>query len=224
MTWPWQYSRSRSVFNRSIRNDVNMRVFEAAGCGSLLLTNDLTNNGLAELFTDGKHLVTYRSADELLEKLAFYLKHDKAREQIATAGYAEVLARHTYLHRMSQLLRSIESAGIKRNQNGTVATNKPSDLPPSTEPPKPLEQGLTSIVVVTYNQLEYTKLCLESVLQRTDARYELIVVDNGSTDGTLEYLRSIPVAQGHSEPTKPGLPRAANQGIRCPRSADRTAQ
>jgi DUF based on E. rectale Gene description (DUF3880)/Glycosyl transferases group 1 len=35
------YSASRAVFNRSIRNDVNMRVFEALACGSLLLTNDL---------------------------------------------------------------------------------------------------------------------------------------------------------------------------------------
>ena len=31
------YSASRLVFNRSIKNDVNMRVFEAVACGSLLL-------------------------------------------------------------------------------------------------------------------------------------------------------------------------------------------
>ena len=67
------YSASRIVFNRSIRNDVNMRVFEALACGSLLLTNDLADNGQAELFRDGEHLATYADAEELLDRAAFYL-------------------------------------------------------------------------------------------------------------------------------------------------------
>jgi spore maturation protein CgeB len=65
------YSASRIIFNRSVRNDVNMRVFEAAACGSLLVTNDLGENGQEELFRDGVHLVTYRDADELLAKIAY---------------------------------------------------------------------------------------------------------------------------------------------------------
>src|SRR5262249_50802986 len=68
------YSASRLVFNRSIRNDINMRVFEALACGSLLVTNGLADNGLSELFQDGKHLATYASADELLDKMRFYLR------------------------------------------------------------------------------------------------------------------------------------------------------
>ncbi len=56
------YSKSRLVFNRSIKNDVNMRVFEAVACGSLLLTNDLRDNGQDQLFRDGIHLATYRDA------------------------------------------------------------------------------------------------------------------------------------------------------------------
>ena len=36
--WPEVYSAARLVFNRSGGNDVNMRVFEALACGSLLLT------------------------------------------------------------------------------------------------------------------------------------------------------------------------------------------
>ncbi len=35
------YSAARTVFNRSIKNDINMRVFEALASGSLLVTNDL---------------------------------------------------------------------------------------------------------------------------------------------------------------------------------------
>jgi hypothetical protein len=52
------YSAARLLFNRSLKNDVNMRVFEAVACGSLLFKNDLGNNGQDELFRDGVHLAT----------------------------------------------------------------------------------------------------------------------------------------------------------------------
>jgi 2-polyprenyl-3-methyl-5-hydroxy-6-metoxy-1,4-benzoquinol methylase len=98
------YSSARLVFNRSVRNDVNMRVFEALSSGSLLLTNDLRDNGQAEWFRDGVHLVTYQDADEMLDKTAYYLAHDALRERIAAAGLHEVQARHTYRHRMEAVL------------------------------------------------------------------------------------------------------------------------
>jgi GT2 family glycosyltransferase/tetratricopeptide (TPR) repeat protein/2-polyprenyl-3-methyl-5-hydroxy-6-metoxy-1,4-benzoquinol methylase len=102
------YSAARTVFNRSIKNDVNMRVFEAVACGSLLLTNDLSDNGQAELFRDGVHLATFREPEDLLDKIAFYLDREPLRETIAAAGRAEALEKHTYRHRMEQLLRETE--------------------------------------------------------------------------------------------------------------------
>ena len=98
------YSAARIAFNRSIRNDVNMRVFEAVACGSLLMTNDLSDNGLAELFRDGVHLATYREPEDLIDKLAYYLEREPIRERIAAAGRAEAIAKHTYAHRMKTIL------------------------------------------------------------------------------------------------------------------------
>jgi GT2 family glycosyltransferase len=50
-------------------------------------------------------------------------------------------------------------------------------------------EGSASVVVVTYGGLPFTRLCLETVLAHGDeADFELIVVDNGSSDGTPEYL------------------------------------
>ena len=49
-----------------------------------------------------------------------------------------------------------------------------------------------SIVVLTYNNLELNKFCIESVLEKTAyPNYELIVLDNASTDGTVEYLNEV---------------------------------
>lgn len=100
------YSESRIVFNRSIKNDINMRVFEALSCGSLLLTNNLDRNGLSELFTDGIHYVSYRGKRDLLKKAAYYLSHEDEREAIARTGMVEALNHHTYSHRMKRLIET----------------------------------------------------------------------------------------------------------------------
>jgi GT2 family glycosyltransferase len=51
---------------------------------------------------------------------------------------------------------------------------------------------VASIVVVTHNGLPFTVLCLESLLANTEGpEYEVVVVDNGSVDGTGSYLRGL---------------------------------
>jgi FkbM family methyltransferase len=121
------YSASHIIFNRSLRNDINMRVFEALSCGSLLLTNDLRDNGQEELFQDGLHLATYRDANELLEKIKYYLLRKEARERIAATGREQVLARHTYQHRMAYVLEEVER---KLNGGAKLGQRQHQDLQP----------------------------------------------------------------------------------------------
>src|SRR5205814_10560386 len=101
-------SASRVVLNLSISSDVNMRVFEALACGSLLVTDDLAGHGLERLFTAGQHLVVYEDFEELLEKVNYYLEHEDERERIAATGMREVVANHTYSLRMDVLLDHIK--------------------------------------------------------------------------------------------------------------------
>lgn len=435
------FSASRVIFNRSVLDDVNMRVFEALASGSLLLTNPLEANGLEEMFQDGVHLATYNDARDLLEKLRFYIEHEDIRERIAAAGHTEVRARHTYLHRMQTILdvaaarspqtsrhvdaltvpakdrpgapgnqasratkdplyfqfdrpevlklvppsaarvldvgcssgllgRSIkqrqpaeviglelnpavadlarvhldnvlnvniesdnaefpndrfdcvicadvlehlmrplgvlkkirswltpsgrlvasipnvghhtvisglldgtwdyqsaglldidhvrfftlteieklyERAGFKIEQLQFVPGNGFTEwleqgCPPhirlgklhlaglprqsieqfhayqyilSAVPIQVPDRGCTSIVIVTYNELAYTRKCLQSLFDRTDEPIEVIVVDNGSTDGTVEFLKAIPEIRVICNPNNRGYPAAANQGIRA---------
>jgi len=87
-------------------------------------------------------------------------------------------------------------------------------LPLSVSTKSPVQKfGLTSIIIVTHNQLGYTKECVESIRLRTDEPYELIFVDNGSTDGTPEYLASLADAQLIENTNNRGFPAAVNQGI-----------
>ncbi|MDQ0901568.1 MULTISPECIES: glycosyltransferase family 2 protein [unclassified Paenibacillus] len=58
-----------------------------------------------------------------------------------------------------------------------------------TEGKRPLFEG-TSIIIPTYNQKAFLIECIESIRAYTPEPYELIIIDNGSTDGTLDYLIS----------------------------------
>jgi spore maturation protein CgeB len=98
------YSRSKIGFNYSIHNDVNMRMFEALACRTLLLTNQLNENGLEDLFEVGTHLVTYKDKNEFSELAKKYLADEVAREAIADAGYRWVISKHTYRHRVARML------------------------------------------------------------------------------------------------------------------------
>lgn len=50
-------------------------------------------------------------------------------------------------------------------------------------------KALTTIAVPVFNQLYYTKLFIESVKSNTKIPYKFLFLDNGSTDGTKEYLK-----------------------------------
>lgn len=54
-----------------------------------------------------------------------------------------------------------------------------------------------SIVVLGYNHLEYTKECVNHILKNTPVsiNYELILINNGSTDGTKEFFELFPKAK-----------------------------
>jgi polysaccharide pyruvyl transferase CsaB len=49
-----------------------------------------------------------------------------------------------------------------------------------------------SIIIVTFNNLHLSRLCVESLYARTEwPNFEVIVVDNASTDGTPQYLKEV---------------------------------
>ena len=53
------------------------------------------------------------------------------------------------------------------------------------------KRSLVSIVTLSWNAPEFTRMALESIARHTSEPYEVIVVDNGSGPETLEFLKSI---------------------------------
>ena len=84
----------------------NMRLFEAKGVSTLLITDWKAN--LHEMFEPGKEVVSYRSAEECVEMIQYFLEHDKEREGIARAGQQRTLRDHTYYKRMQELVNIVQ--------------------------------------------------------------------------------------------------------------------
>lgn len=72
-----------------------------------------------------------------------------------------------------------------------------------------------SYVILTYNQLEYTKLCIDSIRKYDIPNsYEIIIVDNHSTDGTVEWLKKQKDIKVKFNDENKGFPAGCNQGIK----------
>lgn len=85
----------------------NMRLFEATGVGTCLLTDWKSN--LNDLFKDGTEVLSYKSAEECVEKVMWLLDHPSEAHAIALAGQKRCLSEHTFQARTPELLRIIEA-------------------------------------------------------------------------------------------------------------------
>ncbi len=74
-------------------------------------------------------------------------------------------------------------------------------------------KSTVSIVIPTYNQWEYTEQAIESIKKFTDYNYEIIIVDNASSDKTIAELKKYPEIKIIANKENLGFPKAINQGI-----------
>ena len=99
-------ARSRITLNRHINvaenNANNMRLYEATGVGSMLLTDRKDN--LDKLFDIDREVAAYSSKEEAAEMVRYYLDHPDEMAMVAKAGQARTLREHTYGQRMQELV------------------------------------------------------------------------------------------------------------------------
>ncbi len=99
-----KFSMSRIILNDSIKQDLNMRTFEAMATGKCLLTQE--NEPLLELFEPGRHLMTFKTIDEAIVKAKMLLQDNAFRTDIGRTGLEEILNKHTYQHRALEILKT----------------------------------------------------------------------------------------------------------------------
>lgn len=112
-----------------------------------------------------------------------------------------------------------QSAGAADSIALVEDRTQPAALSPLCKSEADPRSRLTSVIIPCFNQVEFTQLCLSSLFRHTRSPWELIVIDNGSTDATAEHLRTVretsPVPmEVITNSTNLGFPAACNQGLR----------
>ncbi len=208
--------------------------------GRPVITQD---TGFGSYLPTGKGLFAFSTLEEAAEAVASvnadYSAHARAAEVIAreffdAAGVLGALVEAAGLDRSVRPSSEVRRRAVPLNLDLTVVSRRPTRLPDaSTDAIAALSSqarivaspaGLpkASIVLVSYGTLPFTKLCLESVLENTERpSYELIVVDNGSRDGSIGYLRLLTSRCSHvrviENARNRGFAAAVNQGLAAAR-------
>jgi GT2 family glycosyltransferase len=190
----------------------------------------------------GEGLFAFSTMEEILDAIesinADYPRHSRAAAEIAHDYFSHDVVLGGLLEQIGvELSGGRGRAALERGRapfpadmSLTPASRRPTVLPEATvaavlERPVPASRpkpwpGLpvASIVTVTRDNLAFARMCLESLLSLTEyPNYELIVVDNGSTDGTPAYLRLLaernPQVKLILNPDNAGFAPACNQGL-----------
>jgi len=185
-----------------------INVMEAMACGAPVITAD--SLGIRDVCRDGENALVVPPAypRKLAQAITRLMEDEGLRQRLATEGPV-VAAKYT---------REESTKALQQAMNTIFRW----EVVPAGFKPAPQEAGmsvtpgLTSIVVVTMNAFEFTQKCLESIFTCTDADpFELIVVDNGSTDGTWTFLESLarkhPNVRVLHNPHNTGFAHAADQ-------------
>jgi len=192
--------------------------------------------GFGNVLPSGAGLFGFESPDDALAAVeevdADYSRHATAAREIAREYFSHEVVLGKLLDDLGVrpgARRSPESQVFPDSMPLEPVSRRPTVLPRATvevafDTPMPRYEGgagavgeSASIVVVTHDNLAFTRLCLRSVLANSGEGIELIVVDNGSSDGTPSYLARLAERDARVRVllngTNAGFAPACNQGL-----------
>ena len=88
---------------KGIEGGTPKRVMDICAAGGFALTNYCEET--AELFKEDEEIVMFKTPEELVDKVGYYLEHDDERRKIARKGQRKVLQNYTYEKQLQQLMR-----------------------------------------------------------------------------------------------------------------------
>jgi spore maturation protein CgeB len=91
---------------------VNPRTFELAACGAFQLVDE--RELLPENFEAGSEIVTFKTPNEMREKIRYYLEHPEEARAIAERGRQRALRDHTYSQRLRSMLLTIYASKFEQ--------------------------------------------------------------------------------------------------------------
>jgi spore maturation protein CgeB/glycosyltransferase involved in cell wall biosynthesis len=168
------------------------RTFEYAACQVFQLTN--YDERLKDFFVEGKEIVFYQNFYDLVEKINHYLFKETEREEIALSAYRRTIRDHTWSNRYFRILTEIVE--MKKKKNYKFINLDEIDIPlrsilkdpNNASQPSRSRRIKVSVVTYVFNGERYIGECIESILQQTYTNFELLILDDGSTDRTRSII------------------------------------
>lgn len=103
--WTPVYRDSKFVINHSVADDLNLRFFEAAGCGALLITDQLTHS-MEDLLSPGSEYLCYPHGDAraCAETVRWAFTHENEAARMAERAMLKIRSAHMERHRAATVL------------------------------------------------------------------------------------------------------------------------
>lgn len=107
---PWIFLNSKINLNitlRSILSGISLRCLDIMGAGGFLISNYQPE--LAEYFIEDQEMVMYESHEDLMDKIEYYLSHDKERNEIAVCGKEKIEKEFSYEKKLREIFMMVFS-------------------------------------------------------------------------------------------------------------------
>jgi len=109
---------------------------------------------------------------------------------LVTEGFGKLRWHFNERRRVKRIERDIQNKEKKEDIRAAVKDFTESSIA-RVKLPEPEEIIEVSIIIPVHNQFQFTNNCLHSISKNTKGNYEVIVVDDASTDETVSQLKDI---------------------------------
>jgi GT2 family glycosyltransferase/tetratricopeptide (TPR) repeat protein len=178
------------------------KVGEAMCHGLPVVTTSVGSEGMG--IVNNEHALVVEKVDEWVEQIVRLYNDGDLWRHLSAKGQELMSQRYGSDEMLTRARRIMEL-----NTREEVAALSP--VPSARR--KASDDVSVSIIIVTYNQVEYTKECIASIKEFTRVPHRIIVVDNCSTDKTRSYLKTLPGVDVLLNDENVGFPAACNQAI-----------
>ena len=190
------------------RDGIPVILLEALSQGHAVVSTPVS--GIPELVQDGVHgvLVPERDSEALADAIERLVKDDALRTELARAGGERVRRHFNVEDKARELVGLIESAsGLDRAGGASIwdANARPHEARAKTT---------VSVVLVNYNGARFVAALFDSLARQTYGALEVWLLDNGSTDGSVELIEErYPWVRVVRKDRNTGYSRPVNEGI-----------
>ena len=178
------YFAAGDVFLLTSREDPFPLVcLEAADCGLPIICFDKAGGMPDFVQNDAGYVVSFEDTKGMAEKISFSVRHKEERERRGATARQKVRARHDVSIAGEEIFRVINQFARKESEQMS-SPGRPNSRRDDASTPK------VSVIVPNYNHAPYLRQRLDSIVNQTFRDFEVIVLDDASTDNSREVIET----------------------------------